>query len=464
MIGIVCRRVTDKAIGANGIIPWYVPEDLQYFRSVTSRGSVCNICIMGRKTYQSLGSFTLTGRFLFVISQNPDFKLPEDVTEEYVRIYRTPREAMEAALKMNSPENIFVCGGESIYRELIPYCSSVHVTEVYRPEDVAGDAFFPNTLLRDFEIQGTSGIRYSKIQGIPYEFVTYRRIHQEDSYLRLCERILTEGDRKDDRTGVGTISYFGPQLTYDLSGGEFPLLTTKRVFWKGVVEELLWFVRGETDADILSQRGVRIWDGNTSREFLDRRGLQTYKVGDIGPGYGFQWRRWGAEYLGKGEKTHGGIDQLAEAIRQIRECRESRRIIVSAWNVTDLDKMALPPCHLLFQFNVVEGGFLDLKMYQRSADWFLGVPFNIASYALLLNLVCRLTGRTPRRLILTFGDAHIYTNHVEQIKVQLTRTPFKFPKLSIVDRGQTAPEDFIPEDFQLVDYVSHPSIRAEMAI
>ena len=462
---IVARRASDKVIGSKGVIPWYIPEDLRFFRNTTLQGGSRNICIMGRKTYESLGASTLPQRTIYVVSSS--LKVEKDVTEDQVQVFPTPRDALLRAMTVQKSVKIFICGGENIYRELVPYCSKVYLTEVYRPGDGLGDAFFPTEFLNGFRLREKSEMQYSTNQGFPFETHIYTKVHQEDPYLELCKTIIEEGEVKEDRTGTGTISYFGPQLTYDLSTGEFPLLTTKRVFWKGVVEELLWFIRGETDANLLSQKGVKIWDGNTTREFLDNRGLGGYEVGDIGPGYGFQWRHWGAEYNGirefKGEK--GGIDQLSEAVRQIRETPESRRIIVSAWNVSDLTKMALPPCHLLFQFNVSAGGnFLDLKMYQRSADWFLGVPFNIASYALLLKMVCHLTGKKPRLLILTFGDAHVYKTHVEQIKEQISREPYPFPRLEIEDREQRELEDFIFEDFKLIDYKCHPTIKAEMAV
>lgn len=388
---------------------------------------------------------------------------------------------MDDALKevnMRNPfSKVFVCGGEGVYRELLPYCSKILLTEVYletksersliqNPENETDSVVkFPQEFLQGFELKESSGVMLSRDKQIPYERKTFQRIHPENNYLNLCKLIMEQGDVKGDRTGTGTISYFGPQMEFDMTTGEFPLLTTKRVYWKGVVEELLWFVRGETDAGLLSQKGVKIWDGNTSRDFLDKRGLGTYPVGDIGPGYGFQWRHWGAEYPGKSfdRSKINGIDQLKDAVRQIRETPESRRIIVSAWNVSDIDKMALPPCHLLYQFNV-SGEFLDLKMYQRSADWFLGVPFNIASYALLLLMVCKITNKKPRRLILTFGDAHVYSTHLEQIKEQLTREPYKFPKMEIIDRGQKEIDEFQTEDFKLIDYRCHPSIKAEMAV
>jgi len=256
--------------------------------------------------------------------------------------------------------------------------------------------------------------------------------HQEYGYLHLLEKILNEGTVKGDRTGTGTKSIYGTQLKFDLSKS-FPILTTKKVFWKGVVEELLWFIRGETDSNLLASKGVKIWEGNTSREFLDNKGL-VYPVGEIGPGYGFQWRHWGADYEGSRSslktdpenytwRTHklqfsNGIDQLQNVVNKIISNPTDRRLIVSAWNVKEIEKMALPPCHLLYQFDVSDG-YLNCQWYQRSSDFFLGSPFNISSYALLTYLIAKITNLKPGTLTYTSGDTHLYLNHIEQAKEQI---------------------------------------------
>jgi thymidylate synthase len=225
--------------------------------------------------------------------------------------------------------------------------------------------------------------------------------HEEYKYLNLLNKILTEGIKKEDRTGTGTISIYGTSLKFDLKES-FPILTTKKVYWKGVVEELLWFIRGETDSKLLEAKGINIWKGNTSREFLDKKNLN-YPEGEIGPGYGFQWRHWGGDYnsskyISKFDEKdvkyqlsklnfQKGTDQLLSVIEILKKNPNDRRMIISAWNVTDIDKMALPPCHLLFQFDVTDG-YLNCLWYQRSNDFFLGSPFNISSYALLTNLIC----------------------------------------------------------------------------
>ncbi len=261
-------------------------------------------------------------------------------------------------------------------------------------------------------------------------------------YLDLLQRIMNEGADKEDRTGTGTRSVFGHQMRYDLSEG-FPLLTTKKLHLKSIIHELLWFLKGDTNVRYLQENGVRIWN-----EWADENG-------DLGHIYGYQWRSW-PNYDG------GHIDQISEVIRQIKETPNSRRILVSAWNVADLDKMNLPPCHLLFQFYVANGK-LSLQLYQRSADTFLGVPFNIASYALLLMMVAQVCHLEPGEFIHTTGDTHLYTNHFEQVKLQLTRTPRKLPKMRLNPEVKDI-FDFTFDDFTLEDYDPWPHIPGKVSV
>lgn len=261
-------------------------------------------------------------------------------------------------------------------------------------------------------------------------------------YLDLLNRIMTEGVEKHDRTGTGTISVFGHQMRFDLSEG-FPLLTTKKLHLKSIIYELLWFLRGDTNAKWLQERGVRIWN-----EWAD-------PDGDLGHIYGYQWRSW-PDYKG------GHIDQIAQAVDQIKNNPDSRRIIVNAWNVGDLDNMNLPPCHMFFQFYVAKGK-LSLQMYQRSADTFLGVPFNIASYALLLQMMAQVCGLEVGELIHTTGDTHLYLNHLEQAKLQLTRTPRPLPKMHINPDVKSI-FDFQYEDFTLTDYDPYDHIKATVSV
>uniref|UniRef100_A0A8D1NQ08 Thymidylate synthase n=1 Tax=Sus scrofa TaxID=9823 RepID=A0A8D1NQ08_PIG len=286
--------------------------------------------------------------------------------------------------------------------------------------------------------------------------------HGELQYLGQIEHILRCGFRKDDRTGTGTLSVFGMQARYSLRD-QFPLLTTKRVFWKGVLEELLWFIKGSTNAKELSSKGVKIWDANGSRDFLDSLGFSSREEGDLGPVYGFQWRHFGAEYKDMNSDYSGqGVDQLQKVIDTIKTNPDDRRIILCAWNPKDLPLMALPPCHALCQFYVVNGE-LSCQLYQRSGDMGLGVPFNIASYALLTYMIAHITGLKPGDFVHTLGDAHIYLNHIEPLKIQLQREPRPFPKLKILRKVEKI-DDFKAEDFQIEGYNPHPTIKMEMAV
>ena len=261
-------------------------------------------------------------------------------------------------------------------------------------------------------------------------------------YLDLMRHILEHGSSKDDRTGTGTLSIFGWQMRFDLAQG-FPLVTTKKVHLKSVIHELLWFLRGETNVRSLRQAGVSIWDEWAGPD------------GELGPIYGYQWRSWPAP-----DGRH--IDQLDLVLRAIRDNPDSRRMLVSAWNVADLPAMALPPCHVLFQFYVLEGR-LSCQLYQRSADVFLGVPFNIASYALLTMMVAQVAGLAPGEFIHTFGDAHLYRNHLDQVREQLSREPRALPRLRL-DPGVRELDAFRFEDFTLEAYDPHPAIRAPVAV
>tara|TARA_B100000929_G_C15453843_1_gene402119 strand:+ start:91 stop:885 length:795 start_codon:yes stop_codon:yes gene_type:complete len=261
-------------------------------------------------------------------------------------------------------------------------------------------------------------------------------------YLDLLDRIFDEGVEKGDRTGTGTISVFGHQMRFDLARG-FPLLTTKKLHLRSIIHELLWFLQGDTNTAYLKENGVGIWD-----EWAD-------EAGNLGPVYGHQWRSWGTP-------DGGTIDQVSQVIEQIRKTPDSRRLIVSAWNVGELESMALPPCHLLYQFYVAEGK-LSCQLYQRSADVFLGVPFNVASYSLLLLMVAQVAGLEPGEFVHTFGDVHLYSNHIEQAKLQLSREPRGLPAMKLNSEVEDV-FSFRFEDFELEDYDPHPHIKAPVAV
>jgi thymidylate synthase len=287
---------------------------------------------------------------------------------------------------------------------------------------------------------------------------------QEQQYLDLCKRILESGDKRTDRTGTGTLSVFGAQMHFTLYNGIMPLLTTKRVFWKAVVHELLWFIKGSTNANELSEKGVHIWDGHGSSEFLESRGLGHREKGDLGPIYGFQWRHFGAKYKDMNTDYSGqGKDQLAEIINTIKTNPTDRRMILSAWNPLAFDEMALPPCHVLAQFYVSSDNKLSCQLYQRSADMGLGVPFNIASYSLLTHMIAHVTRLDVGEFIHVIGDAHIYLDHIEPLSEQVTRTPVSFPNI-IINKRVNCIDDFKFEDFDLVDYNPQKSIAMKMAI
>ena len=285
-------------------------------------------------------------------------------------------------------------------------------------------------------------------------------------YINLIKDVLEKGTYKSDRTGTGTISYFGYQMRFDLSDG-FPLVTTKKVFLKGIIHELLWFIKGDTNIKYLVDNGVKIWNewpyktysessefkGETLEEFVEKIKNEpgfAEKWGNLGPVYGKQWRNF------------NGVDQLANIIEQIKTNPNSRRLIVSSWNPVDIPSMALPPCHSLYQFYVNDGK-LSLQLYQRSGDIFLGIPFNIASYSLLLMIVADLCGLKPGTFVHTIGDAHIYSNHIDQVKLQISREPYPLPQM-IIKNHHDRIEDYVFEDFELVNYQCHARIKGEVAV
>ncbi|KAK4683980.1 thymidylate synthase, partial [Tremellales sp. Uapishka_1] len=297
--------------------------------------------------------------------------------------------------------------------------------------------------------------------------------HEEYQYLDLISRIISTGQTRPDRTGTGTIALFAPPaLRFSLGNSALPLLTTKRVFLRGVIEELLWFVSGATDGKLLSDKGINIWEGNGSRAYLDRVGLSHRREGDLGPVYGFQWRHFGAEYeTCESDYTGKGVDQLKEVIDKIKHNPTDRRIILSAWNPADLKIMALPPCHMFCQFYVTlptssdpaEKPKLSCLMYQRSCDLGLGVPFNIASYSLLTHMIAHVTGTEAHEFILQMGDAHVYKDHVEPLRIQLEREPRDFPTLKWA-REVDDIDGFRTEDFVVEGYKPLGKIEMKMSV
>jgi thymidylate synthase len=296
----------------------------------------------------------------------------------------------------------------------------------------------------------------------------HKECHEEYQYLNLLTNILQNGTLEEGRNGK-TQSIFGNMGRFSLKDGKIPILTTKKTAWKTCLKELLWFIRGETDNKILKAQGVHIWDANSSREFLDSRGLKMYPENMIGPSYGYQWRNFNANYncfTGKkitDDFPFNGIDQLQDIISQLKnpETRNSRRLIMSAWNPAQLNQMALPPCHIMCQFNVHDGNKLSCALYQRSCDFFLGIPINIASYSFLTHLLAKHCGLEAYEFIHFMGNCHLYENAVDAVKLQITREPYPFPTVSIKQVRENI-NDYQIEDFEIHNYKSHEAIKVEM--
>lgn len=428
-------------------LPWNrCEEDMNYFKTVTTSYKNSAV-IMGKKTFESLGHKPLKDRVNIVVSKSlmntPPY--PQNVS-----LTSSLDEAINEAKKLDCP-NIFIIGGISLIDEALQRydLNSVYIN-VINVECEYGEKYnykLPNNLSLFEE-------RHEE----ECSFYVYRRKTGEEEYINLVKDVLTNGESRDDRTGVGTIGLFGKHFTMDISNS-FPLLTSKRVWWKGVLEELLFFISGSTDTKILEEKGVNIWKGNTSREFLDKRGLHNLKEGEYGKSYGYQWRKFGDK-----------IDQLQTLIDGIKNDPFSRRHYMTAWNPLELDNIPLPACHLSCQFYVSnDNKKLSCQVYMRSCDVFLGLPFNIASYACLTYMICHLTNLQPHTLSFCLGDTHIYKNHIQQCQEMIQRPLRSFPKLTI--KGGEAGkrkveniEDFKAEDFEIVGYNPHPTIKAEMAV
>lgn len=475
MFHVVFAAEKYGGIGYKNDLPWRLPSDMTYFAELTTTvkdptSLSRNAVIMGRKTWESLPVRyrPLPGRLNVILSSNADSlaTVSKDIVyassfDDALRKIQEMREADAASI-----EQVFVIGGVRVFLEALKHvsCNKIYVTHVLDGGDALYDTFLPLSELKsDWVLERRHADIYEKNCQFHHAVYT-RKNHEEQWYLDLIQGILDRqrGKVRLDRTRVGTLSEFGKQLCFDLRY-HFPLLTTKRVFWKGVVEELLWMLSGCTNATVLAARGVHIWDKNGTRAFLDQRGLTHLREGDLGPVYGHQWRHFGAPYEGcDTDYTGRGVDQIASIVSLIRDDPTSRRIVLQAWNPMQLDEMALPPCHMSAQFYVSDG-MLSCQMYQRSADLGLGVPFNIASYALLTYMLAHVCGLTPGMFIHAIGDAHVYSNHVSALELQLQRPPRPFPLLRFT-RRVTSMDDFKAEDFVIHNYHPHPSVKMDMAV
>ncbi len=489
-------------------------EDMQWFRENTLSHTERNVLIFGRKTWDAMNNKPLRGRVNIIVSRSYSNNVDIDnIDENQVMIgYMNSFEAALdwytwAASTYKIIGECIVCGGAEIYQQAIksPYLRYIYLTII--DGDFECDKHFPHTFLGDYVVcrSSNTGNQFRK-----YDFTN----HEEVAYLRLLSSLLS-APRKPNRTGIHTLSISHQHISIRLHepgrGPILPLLTTKKVIWRSIYHELIWMLRGSTDIEYLTQHNVHIWDGNSTREFLDSRKLHHYKPGEVGPVYGYQWRTWGAAYVSahnriadeppsndKGSNssnntapntvihtesdsipraTLGAVDQLAAVIALIKSSPWDRRMIVSAWNPSQLDQMALPPCHYSFQFNVDPDAtgaptHLNCLVNMRSSDVFVGLPFNIASYALLTHIVAFITKLTPGKLTINMCDAHLYENAIEQARTQLRRVPRRFPALAFSKRILEFDSPTIDtfaykttlEDFIVVDYCPMAYIKVDMAV
>lgn len=460
-LNIIVAYDETHGIGKNNKIPWQpcFSEDLKHFKNTTQN----SILIMGSRTYQSIDNkhSILHNRMCFVLSSTYE-KINIDINYEWSKFHMVNNydDVITYCKTKLKDVNIFIIGGKTLYEKAL---YDINLKRIYATK-ING---IYNCDVHVKEFSNVIDYRCELVEKqIKDGFVicTYEVFSEEAKYLKCLKNVLNNGISKSDRTGVGTMSIFSEHLKFSLKDNTLPLLTTKKTYWKGILAELIWFLSGNTDANILKEQGVKIWDGNGSKEFLTSLGFPDREEGDLGPVYGFQWRHWGANYKDKNTNYEGkGIDQIQKLIDTIKTNPHDRRLIISGWNVSDLHLMALPPCHLLSQFYVnSDTKELSCQLYQRSADMFLGVPFNIASYATLTHLIAHFTGLKASMLYISFGDTHIYNNHENAVRKQLSRNEYEFPKIKI--NPDTTLVNLKYSDIELLNYVSHDPIYAPMAV
>lgn len=436
-------------IGTNNTLPWDFALDMKHFTNLTKPTNIFghkNILVMGRRTWESMGCKDLPNRLNYVITSQ-DLP-PHSNTLFFKDFYSAYCHASE------SKGEVWVIGGSKIYDSAIRHwaCHKVYWTLINGIFD--GQIYFD---ISKYPIVWTDEISHNdinKLDNTEYK-LTFKVGHVkhgvESQYLYTLHDLIVSGEERQTRNGI-TYSKFNKTISWDLADG-FPLLTTKKMFWKGIVEELLFFIRGETDTTKLSAKGVKIWEPNTTREFLDNMGFNDYQVGQMGPMYGYQWRNFNGQ----------GIDQLAKVIHEIKNDPHSRRILMTDFNPAQAHLGVLYPCHSIILQFYVEKKCLSCNMYQRSNDELLGKPFNIASTSLLVHIISSITGLNAGKVNLIAGDYHLYQVHLEQAKMQLTRTPFNLPKLVMKEfKTLEEVENSILEDYKIVDYQSHPAIKANM--
>jgi len=437
MIELIMAMDNNGGIGYKNYIPWNCTEELNIFKQKTMN----KIVVCGTTTFKTLPD--LTNRTVIQLSRT-----------------RTEREDTITSLdEILAMDDIVIIGGAQVYEyTILNYLSNISVfhLSIMKQNDFHVDTYFNTDLFRHFTISTCK--EYDEF--IHYELIPQE--HPEQQYLDILRTILKHGDETEGRNGK-TISLFKQDMKFDLRDG-FPLLTTKKMFTRGIIEELLFFLRGDTDTTILKEKNVNIWNGNTNREFLDSLGMYNRREGVMGPMYGYQWRHYNSPYDEEGAcPKETGIDQLSYVVHLINTQPKSRRILMTAFNPVQLFEGVLPPCHSVVLQFFVKDDSLDMFAYSRSADMFLGVPFNIASYALFLSIIAKITNKTPRFLHITLGDSHIYSEHVEQVKSQISQVPYQFPTLTISDKLTTLDDiqSLSVNDFTISNYKSHKSIKGK---
>lgn len=485
-IGILCTA-SNGAIGYRNRLLYRIPKDMEYFKQktvTTIDKNKMNAVIMGKNTFLSIPNKfrPLKNRINLIISDKNYDVINNIIKENKYKncyLFNNIEQSMGYIYNNHHIENVYVSGGQSIYRYFYQkgYFNEIFENKILAPICKKGDRFFTQANIgSDYvtymgnKIEDHDSYDYDNTK-ISATFQKFWHINRrfnkrvydshttdEKHYLELLKNILKTGEERETRNGK-TISKFGVNMQFDLEKG-FPLITTKKMYWKGIVEELIWFINSGTNSKDLEKKDVNIWKKNSSLEVLNDLKLP-YKEGWCGPIYGFQWRHFNAKYLGPNtDYSNKGIDQLQTCINLIKNNPTSRRIIMTAWNPCQLDEMVLPPCHISYQF-YVRNNKLDCLMYQRSGDMFLGIPFNIASTSLLVTIMAKMTNLEPGRVNISIGDAHIYTNHIKQIEEQLGRRPYQFPKL-IVKKTHEDIGHYSHDDIELQSYYKHAGIKADM--
>jgi len=478
-LNLIVAYCDKNGIGCNNDIPWKIVDDLKHFKTITTtHGKTNNIVIMGRNTWESIpyNYRPLSNRYNFVLSSKVNF-IDSHKIDFIGSSFENMLEYINNKKDLFYDSKIFIIGGEMLYKHVLENyvlnIDKLYITEIYAK--IECDKFFPKIDNEIFKIKEVS--KFKKENDMYFRYFTYeKKIDNTDNYINkeelnyknMIKNILENGLVRDDRTGVGTLSIFAPySMKYNLED-TFPLCTLKRGFLRAVFEELMLYIRGQTDNNILKEKNIHIWDGNTTREFLDKRGLTNLPEGDMGETYGFNMRHYGGTYINcKSEYGKNGFDQLEYVINEIKNNPHSRRILINLWNPKTTSNAALPSCLHQYQFYVdTEKKTLSVQIYLRSSDVFLANNWNVCTGALFVFLLCNLEDidLTPGEITMVCGDAHIYKNHIELAQKMIERESYPYPKLAVLNKKNNI-EDFVYEDIKLIGYKTHPNdLKGEMAV